>query len=349
VSRRRNHPGDAAAGSGSAPRDEPPAQAAARLLRAGRRVLVTGLNDATLEAIGLACDVAEALGAALDAGAADAASPLGPVVARAGGITADLGELRDRADLVIAWFCDFQTLVSGAPGTDVTTESLERLLPGEIPRRLIAVGPDPWAAGCRHLPLPCGAAIDAARLLHALLLGHELPPQNRAAAAVADVCNELATAIRSAACVGLLTSRSGERDRLGLADWAVRLLVRQIAHERPAFLVPLLAAPGGGPADAAGAAAVLTWRYGAAGAIALADRWGGDFRPAECSAAALIARGEVDRVLAVGRLSAEIEAAIASRAADLAVVRIDGRQVPPDWLAALRAALRSPSCEEAGP
>jgi len=292
-------------------------------------VLVTGLIDATLQAIGLACDVAEALGAAIDAGAADAASPLGPVVARAGGITADPGELGDRADLVIAWFCDPGTLLAGTDQSGFPAKWLEPPLPGDSPRRLIAVGPDPLAAGGRHLRAPNEAAVDAARLLHALLLGHEPPPENPAAAAVADACGQLAAAIRLATCVGVLTSRGDTRDPLGLADWAVRLLVRQIAHERPAFLVPLPPAPGGGLANAAGAAAVLTWRYGAAGAIARADRAGGDFRPAESSAAALIARGEVDRVLAVGRLSAEIEAAIAARAAALAVVRIDDRSAPP--------------------
>jgi formylmethanofuran dehydrogenase subunit B len=352
VSRRRTTPGrqappdDTAPRDDTASRDEPSAHAAAHLLRAGRRVLVTGLADATFETIGLACDVAEALGAAIDAGSAGLASPLGPVVARAGGISADPGELRDRADLVIAWFCNPASDRNAADHDILGAEWFEPPLPDGSPRRLIAVGPDPGGVTSRHLPLPADAAVGVARLLTALLLGHEVPPEHASAAALAEACGELAAAIRTAACVGLITNLGNESDPLGLADWAVRLLVRQIAHERPAFLVSLPSAAADRLADAA---AVLTWRYGAAGAIARADRWGGDFRPAECSAAALIARGEVDRVLAVGRLSAEVEAAIASRAADLAVVRIDGRRTPPDWLAALLAALRSPSREEAEP
>jgi len=346
VSRRRTTPGRQAPPVDTAPRDEPPPHAAARLLRAGRRVLVTGLADATFEAIGLACDVAEALGAAIDAGSADLASPLGPVVARAGGISADPDELSDRADLVIAWFCSPASARAAADRPILGAEWLEPPLPDGSPRRLIAVGPDPGGLTGRHLLLPAEAALGAARLLNALLVGHEVPPEHASAAALAEACGELAAAIGTAACVGLITNWGSESDPLGLADWAARLLVRQIAHERPAFMVALPSAAAGRPADAA---AVLTWRYGAAGAIARADRWGGDFRPAECSAAALIARGEVDRVLAVGRLSAEVEAAIASRSADLAVVRIDGRRTPPDWLAALLAALRSPSRQEAGP
>ena len=79
---------------------------AAGLVESARRVLVVGLADATLEAISAACDIAEVIGGGIDTGAADTASPLGPVAVRAGAVTADFEELRDRADLVILWFCD---------------------------------------------------------------------------------------------------------------------------------------------------------------------------------------------------------------------------------------------------
>ncbi|MFM8415604.1 MAG: hypothetical protein ACKOCX_12880 [Planctomycetota bacterium] len=294
---------------------------AAALLCAARRVVVTGLTDATLEAAQAACDLAEALGAAIDAGAADAASPAGPLVARTGSITADFEELRDRAHLVICWFCDPEACEPG-----FTEEFLAPPPVSGGPRRVVAVGPNP-VAHADHLRLPADSAVDAARLLHAILLGHEPPADNSAAAPLVDACRELAATVRATACVGFVTCRDG--DPLGLTTWAVNLLVRSIAHERPAFVAPLTAVPIGTLGNPAGAAALLTWRYGAAGAIARADRFGGDFRPAECSAAALIARGEVDAVVAVGRLSAEAEAAIAARAADLAVVRIDDRQEEP--------------------
>jgi hypothetical protein len=178
---------------------------------------------------------------------------------------------------------------------------------------VLAVGPAACAGGSRHLQLPAAAAVDAARLLHAQLLGHAPPPDNVAAALAAATCAELLRAIRGAHCVAFLTCREG--DPTGLLAWATGLLVRQVAHERPAFAVPLTGRRAAG--------AVLTWRYGAAGAIARADRLGGEFRPAECSAAALISRGEVDAVLAVGPLEAEVEAAIATRGAEVVVVRID--------------------------
>ena len=322
MSRRTTAAGDPARIDGGAATVEAGIERAANLLRRARRVLVTGLADATLEAIGSACDLAETLSAAIDTGDPDAASPLGPLVARAGGVSADREELRDRADLVIAWFCDpsasdpgFAKALSAPP------------LPDSRGRTVLAVGPDRFAAAARHISLPAETAVAAARLLNALLLGHDVPADNPAAAAVAAACHELAGAIREASCVGVITCR--ETDPLGLADWAARLLVRQIAHERPAFAVPLASAAPGDLANAAGAAAILTWRYAAAGAIARADRLGAGFRPAECSAAAIIGRGECDAVLAVGRLPAEVEEAIASRAADLAVVRIFDRDDEP--------------------
>ncbi|MEX0688676.1 MAG: hypothetical protein WD072_08415 [Pirellulales bacterium] len=307
---------------------------AAGLLESARRVLVVGLADATLEAIAAACDIAEVIGGGIDTGAADTASPLGPVAVRAGAVTADFEELRDRADLVILWFCDADAaqparmaFKSFRSFMSFMAEFVTPPLPSDAARTVLAVGPEPLAAARGSLVLPPRAAIDAARLLHALLLGHEVPPDNTASAAVADACRELVAAIRAAGCVAVVTCRDG--DPLGLSAWAVSLLVRAIAHERPAFALPLAASVVGTLDNAAGAAAVLTWRYGAAGGIARADRYGGAFRPAECSGAALIARGEVDAVLAVGGLPAEVEEAIASRTADLALVRIDDHDDTP--------------------
>ncbi len=309
MSRRGTTAGDSTARSGiqgSGP------EAVAPVLRAARRVLITGLADSPLVAVQAACDLAESLGAAICPGHAEVASPLGPVMIRAGEITADAAELRDRADLVIAWFCDPDALQPG-----FSSEFLAARPGGPPPRDLLAVGPAACGGASRHLQLPAAAAVDAARLLHTQLLGHPPPPDNVAASVVAGCCAELLTAIHRARCVAFLTCREG--DPTGLLAWATGLLVRQVAHERPAFAVPL---PGRMAAGHA-AEAVLTWRYGAGGAIARADRLGGEFRPSECSAAAVIARGEVDAVLAVGPLEAEVEAAIAARGEAVAVVRIE--------------------------
>jgi len=314
---------------------------AAGTLRAARRVLVTGLGDASPATLHAACDLAEVLGAAVDAGTADLASPLGPVAVRAGAVTADPAELRDHADLVVVWFCEPAVQRPG-----FTAEYLEPPLAGGRPRLVLAVGPEPVGAARRHLSLPHTSAVAAARLLHAFLLGHVAPVENPAAAAVADVCRDLAAAIRAATCVGFVTATAD--DPLGLAAWATRLLVRAIAHERPAFELPLAELSCGHGGDP-GVGDVLTWRYGAAGAVARADRLGAAFRPAECSAATLIARGEVDGVLVVGRLPETVEAALAARGADVSVVRVEAGETTAASLEAVLRGLREPGGSGANP
>lgn len=99
----------------SSPKAADIAQAAARLA-AARRVLVTGFRGLNTDAVVAACDVAEALGAAVDAGDPETSRPASPTIARVGEVTADRAELRDRADLVIAWFCDPDASCPGFSG-----------------------------------------------------------------------------------------------------------------------------------------------------------------------------------------------------------------------------------------
>lgn len=308
-------------------------RAAAAIVRA-RRVLVTGLADATLESVALACDLAEVVGAAVDAADAEVAQTAGPTVARIGGVTADWEELRDRADLVVFWFCDPH---------DTHPRFVERFVrpaPAQAAaRRTIAVGPAPvLAAGPTHLhlPLPREAAIDAARRLQTLLGTHE--PDDRETAAA---CATIRTAIESARCVAFVTRRGA--DPVGLVSWSVTGLVQALAHSRTAFELPLGAGLDGSGANAAGAAAVSTWRYGAGGAIAAADRQGADFMPGESDARRLVSRGEIDCVLAVGRLPASLEEALTGRGSDLSLVRVAAAFPPGDDAARPAVRLRCAS------
>ncbi|MEI6238893.1 MAG: hypothetical protein WCR51_00755 [Planctomycetia bacterium] len=277
-----------------------PDRRAAQLTHA-RRVLLTGLRGASAEAIRAACDLAEALGAAIDFGAADVDRPAGPTIARAGAVTADVEEMRDRADLVILWGCD----------PAATHPAVAALLP----QRAVVL---------RMPPTPA-SSVEAARLLQHLVRGGE-PPTARGP--LVEACVAARAAIAKASCVALVTDDSA--DALGLEPWAITHLVREIAHAKPAFEIPL------GAADHAAAAATCTWRYGAAGAIARADRDGGRFLPGEASARRLVERGEVDCVVAVGRLAEAVADAITRRGEALTVIRMPADVEP---LRALLAAI----------
>jgi formylmethanofuran dehydrogenase subunit B len=280
-------------------------------LTSARRVLVTGLAAATMEAVAVACDVAELLAAAVDSGHPDGSRATGPTIARAGEITASWDELRDRADLVIFWFCD--------PSRS-HPRFLERHLPRGRPFRSIWVGSADVAApipACHRITLPRESATEAARVVHAMLAGHGL----RDADPLIGACREITAVIREATCVAIVTVLD---DQVGIDAWSLVHLVRTIAHERPAFQIPLGAGIAAGGPNAAGAAAISSWRYGAAAAIARADRGGGRFRPAESDALRLIERGEVDCLLALGRLPAPIEAALAAAGIDSVRLVTDG-------------------------
>jgi hypothetical protein len=291
----------------------------AAALVVARRPLVAGFAAANAETAALACDLAEAVHAAVDPGDDECGRVAGPMIARIGAVTADPAELRDQADLVLLWFCDPDAVDPTFTAAWVTPPTA-----GGRPRRVIAVGPHPAAgAAPTHVPVDARAAFDLARLVHAAVVDVPVPaPPEPLAAAVAAVH----AAIADAACVAVVTAHA---DPVGLEPWSLVGLVRAIAHRTPAFEVPLT---GGGPG-----AAVCTWRYGAAGAIAAADRMGGEFLPAEADARRLIERGEADCVVAVGHVPAATEAAIAARGPRLTVIRADAESLPA-LVAAVRAA-----------
>ncbi len=280
----------------------------AAALVAARRVLVTGFAGEPAETAAMACDLAEALGAAVDPGDVDCRRVAGPTIARVGAVTADPGELRDRADLVVFWFCPPARAASFLSRFVTPATAAGRR------RQVLAVGPEAVATRDGHVATDRGLAVDLARLLHAAAAGIACPAPPPALTAARD---SLRAALDAAGCVAFVTCHD---DPVGLEPWSLTGLVREIAHRRPAFEVPI---------EAEGdAAAVCTWRFGAPGAISRADRAGAAFLPAECDALRLVTRGEVDCLVALGHLPDFVEAAIVARGAGLTVLRLDALSLP---------------------
>lgn len=301
---------------------------AADMLAQARRPLVTGLVGCTIEAVVAACDLADAAGAAIDAGAIESARAAGPTIARAGEVTAAWEELRDRADLVLLWHCD-----PSVSHPRFGERFLDPPLGGGGRRATIAVAaapPQGIGGAVRHLPAPREAAVEMARAVHLLVTGRSAADCLFLPRPLADACTELHRAIHGAACVAIVTADAS--DTVGLEPWSIVHLVRAIAHEKPAFQIPLGPGIAAGAGSPAGAAAVLAWRYGAAGAVARADRLAPRLLPGEADAARLIARGEVDVVLSVGHPAPAVAAAIAARGGDLGIVALSDAFAPLSWL-----------------
>jgi len=290
----------------------PAADATARAVEAiatARRTLITGLVAADAAVAVATCDLAEATGAAIDPGSPETARIAGPILARIGAVTAAPEELRDRADLAILWFCDPERSAPGFVERFVTRPVNGR------PRHTIAVGPaDGHMNGThhRHCGIAATAAVDLARLVEAVIRNVAMDGAACSLAAF-DAAREIAAAIAAAHTVAIVTDWLA--DDVGLAAWSTASLVRAVAHEKPAFEVPL------GDRDDA-AVAACTWRYGAAGAIERADRHGGRFLPAEADAVRLLDRREVDCVVVVGEATANVAAAIDRAAGAVSVVRL---------------------------
>jgi len=319
------HDAEAIVDGAVAGRDEA-VRLAAQRLAGSHRVLVTGCQDATLETVAAAADLAESLQAAFDVAALELAMLCGPVTARVGRVTADFEELRDRADCVLLF-------------TDPTHSHprfVERFLPpacGRGRRKVFVLGAEPADSrrpGWTNVKVPLGQAAEAAIVLQ-LMLEQRLtdkPPPNRqwfpaARQGLEHLLTEVVEACLEAGCVGVVSG--GDRTAAtGLASMAISRLVIMLAHRKPAFEIPLsTGASGAGPATAA---AVSTWRYGAAGAVAMADRDGGPLAPAEADACRLISRGEVDGLVVVGQPPEAVLQAMAGF--DGLVVAVGGETLP---------------------
>jgi formylmethanofuran dehydrogenase subunit B len=295
---------------------------AAERLAACRRVLVTGCGDATLEAVGAAADLAERLRAAVDFGASDTALPAGPVQSRYGRVTADFEELRDRADCVILWCVDLE---------QSHPRFLERfVLPKKASgdRRVFVVGVPPASsigqATWTSIDVPAEQSAEAAAVLQRMLRERLSAKAPRVASEVPchvpgleAKLSSVVDACVAATCIGIVTGPP-PHDEAGVATAAIAQTVVWLAHRKPAFEIPL--ARQGRGAGGASAAAVCTWRYGVAGAVAVADRDGGQGASGEADARRLLTRGEVDGVVVVGEPSPAIAAALEGFAGQMVMV-----------------------------
>jgi formylmethanofuran dehydrogenase subunit B len=233
---------------------EEAAEAAAAILREARAPLVYGLGQTSCEAQRRAVALAEAAGAVVDVGAATEA------YAAIGASTATLGEIRDRAELVVFWRAD-----------PVVTHPrlLERL--GLDPSAMIVVDAERTATA-----ETAGAFVaidDDFEALWALRGGE--------AGRLAALAERLLVARHVAFIHGALDE---------LTALALFSLVRDVARDRHAVTLALRA-----EGNARGAEDVLAWQTGFAAPVDFARGF-----PREGPRAAdLLERGEVDAALVV--------------------------------------------------
>jgi formylmethanofuran dehydrogenase subunit B len=278
---------------------------AAAILGAARAPLVYGLGQTTCETQRAAVALAEAIGAVIDPAAALLDGASGLAYQALGASTATLGEVRDRAEVVVVWRAD--------PAT-THPRLFERLrLPG-ADRELVVVDERRTATGERadtFLELPADRDVEALWTLRALV--REEPIAGREA--LEPALRELAARLRGCRNGAILHHVRGHVEALALHS-----LVRDLSRIAHVVAVTLRR-----ESNAAGAQDVLAWQTGYPAAVSFAS---GHPRanPGELSAAAVLERGEADAALVVGSDPLDhLPAAAADRLRAIPVVSVDAR------------------------
>ena len=274
---------------------------AAAILGGARAPLVYGLGQTSCEAQRTAVALAEAIGAIIDPAAPLLDGASGLAFQARGASTATLGDVRDRADVVVVWRAD-----------PIATHPrlLERLrLPGAN-RELVVVDERRTATAAQadtFVELPASRDVDALWTLRALV--------SEAPVASEPALDDLAARLRGCRSAAILHHISGHVEALGL-----HALVRALCQVTHAVAVTLRH-----EGNAAGAEDVLAWQTGYSSAVSFAS---GHPRsnPGELSAATVLARGEADAALVVGSDPLEhLPPPAAERLRAIPIVSIDAR------------------------
>lgn len=270
---------------------------AARLLRESRAPLIFGLSRSSTAGQRAAVRLAEQLGANIDTTASVCHGPSIMAIQQVGESTCSLGEVRNRADLVIFWGAN--PVVSHPRHFErYSLEPAGLFVPGgRRDRELIVIDTKPTATSelaDMFIQLPPESDFEVIWTLRQLLRGIEPPAAYDAGVPLPQLQRliERMTACRyGAVFFGLGLARRG----LGHAnvEALLRLVTDLNAHTR--FTARRLRIPG----DVAGADSVLCWQTGYPFAISFARGYP-RYNPGEYTANELLERNEVDACLFVG-------------------------------------------------
>jgi formylmethanofuran dehydrogenase subunit B len=217
---------------------------AAELLRDARRPVICGFDAATIEAARAAVALADHLGGVVDTGGERA----GGAVAMRGISTATLGEIRDRAQVVVVWREDPET---------THPRLLSRLGLPHAGRTLVVVDDRDTATAERadvRLRIAPERDVEALTRLHAFEKG--LEPE---ASDLDGDLRDLLARVQAVPHAAFLYGGGDRRRALALHE-----LVRKLSDARHVVTLALQRAGG-----ARGAEDALTWQTGYAGAVDL--------------------------------------------------------------------------------
>jgi formylmethanofuran dehydrogenase subunit B len=270
---------------------------AADILQAAYSPLIYGLSRSSTEGQRAAIALGERIGATIDTTASLCHAPSVMAIQEVGESTCTLGEVKNRADLVIFW---------GSNPVESHPRHFERysLLPqgrfiasGRAGRTLVVADVKSTAStelADLYLPIEAGKDFEALTTLRNLIHGVPVEPTSSTGAPL-HLLEDLAK--RMKACkygivffgLGLSMSCSGQHN-----VEALLLLVRDL-NDYTRFFARRMRTPG----DVTGADMVLIWQTGYPFSVNFARGYP-RYNPGEYSAEGMLERGEVDACLLVG-------------------------------------------------
>ena len=274
-------------------------RAAAQLLAAARYPLVYGLEQTSCEAVRLAAGIADWIGAVLDTAGGASGGLAGMSLAAAGEVTCSLGEIANRADLVLVWRANPLVTHPRHFGRYSLAPRGQFVPGGRADRTCVVVDgrrTESAEEADLFLALPADRDFEALWILRALVRGAELSADDVLAetgialGAWQDLCERMK---RAKFAVILFDAALGDGRAGHVQVDALGALVRDLNAHTRAAAAPLLA---GG--NAAGAASVVCARTGAPSAVDLARGYPRS-NPGEYGAEEVLARREVDTALLV--------------------------------------------------
>jgi formylmethanofuran dehydrogenase subunit B len=302
---------------------------AARILVRARYPLVYGLSGASCEAQRAAVGIADWIGGLVDTVTSTRHGPTGVSFQGVGEVTCSLGEVANRADLVIVWGCDPEE-------SHPRHFSRYSLLPrgmfvpgGRSDRTLVVVDARPTkstALADVFVQIAPGRDFEALWVLRALVQGVVLDAAEveRDTGVSLARWQELVERLKQARFGAMLYGSGLTMTRGGFVNnEALLALVRDMnAHTR----LVAMSMRGGG--NVLGADNVLTWRTGYPFGVNLARGYP-RYSPGEYTAADVLERGEADAVLLVGADPlAELGPRVREHLARIPLVVVDPRDTP---------------------
>jgi formylmethanofuran dehydrogenase subunit B len=291
------HPAASIEGRPSGPAEA--IERAAEILRAARAPVLWGLSGATIEAAASALAIADRIGAVVDlAGSAEGAARLA-AFQRVGQVSASLGEVKDRADLVVFWGVD-PLATHPRHWERYSVDPRGRFVPeGRAGRFVIVVDSEPSESSRSadlFVPLAPDRQVEALGMLRALVRGVALDPDRatRSTGLPFPTLETLADRFRAARYGAFFFGTKLERSEAGSRAFEAVLTLARDLNEGRRFVALEMGRPG----NASGASSVLSWQAGAASAV---DYGLGYPRhlPGEATLAGRLALGEVDAALIV--------------------------------------------------